>query len=147
MKAPRFTLFGFKRPREVVCFALGNLERDTLEELWERGEMSVRDMYQAFGERAAYTTVMTTLDRLFRKGLLTRRKEGRAFLYSPGISRAEFEQGVAEDVIDGLLGRGAESAEPVMACFVDAVSERDRELLDELERLVQDKKRQVKSQE
>lgn len=146
MKAPRFTLFGFRRPREVVCLSLGKLEQDTLEEVWRRGEMSVRELHQAFEERAAYTTLMTTLDRLYRKGLLARRKEGRAFLYSPRVSRAEFEQGVAEDVIEGLLGRSAKSAEPVLACFVDAVGERERELLDELDRLVKDKRRQLESQ-
>lgn len=147
MKTPRFTLIGFKRPREVVCMALGKLEREALEKTWERGEMSVREMQLDFGESVAYTTVMTTLDRLYKKGLLTRRKDGRAFFYSPRISRAEFEHEVAEDVIDGLLGRNGESAEPIMACFVDAVGERDRELLDELDRLIQDKRRQLKSQE
>ena len=147
MKAPRFALFGFRRPREVVCITLGKLERNALEEIWRRGETSVREMHQAFEERVAYTTLMTTLDRLFRKGLLSRRKEGRAFLYSAGFSRAEFEQGIAEDVIDGLLGRSVESAEPVLSCFVDAISERDRELLDELDRLVQDKRRKLQSKD
>src|SRR5262249_39095301 len=147
MKTPRFTLIGFKRPREVVCMALGKLEREALEQTWRRGEMSVREMHLAFGESVAYTTVMTTLDRLYKKGLLTRRKDGRAFFYSPRISREEFEQEVAEDVIDGLLGRSTESAEPIMACFVDAVGERDRELLDELDRLIQDKRRQLKAKE
>jgi predicted transcriptional regulator len=90
---------------------------------------------------------MTTLDRLYKKGLLTRRKSSRAFLYSPRLSPEEFEQGVAEDVIDGLLGRSVETAEPVLACFVEAVSERDRELLDELDRLVQEKRRKLKSGE
>lgn len=147
MKIPRFTLFGFRRPREVVCITLGKLERNALEEIWRRGETSVREIHQAFEERVAYTTLMTTLDRLYRKGLLARRKEGRAFLYSPRLSRDEFEQGIAEDVIDGLLGRSVESAEPVLSCFVDAVSERDRELLDELDRLVQDKRRKLLSKD
>jgi predicted transcriptional regulator len=130
-----------------MCATLGKLERDALEQMWQHGEMSVREMHQAFEERVAYTTLMTTLDRLFRKGLLDRRKAGRAFLYTARISREEFRQGVAEDIIDGLLGRSAKSAEPVLACFVDAVSERDRELLDELGRLVQDKRRQLKSKD
>lgn len=147
MKTPRFTLFGFRRPREVMCITLGKLERDALEQMWLHGEMSVREMHLAFEERVAYTTLMTTLDRLYRKGLLERRKERRAFLYSPRISREEFEQGVAADIIDGLLGHTAQNAEPVLACFVDAVSERDRELLDELGRLVQDKRRQLKAKD
>ena len=83
--------------------ALGDLEREVMEEIWRRGEMSVRDIHTGFGdERAAYTTLMTTLDRLYRKGLLERRKEGRAFLYSARISRDEFTRSVAKDVLKGF---------------------------------------------
>ena len=141
MKAPRFLLRGFRRPCEVASLALGKLERRVLDEAWGRGEVSVRDIYVAFDERIAYTTLMTTLDRLYKKQILDRRKDGRAFLYSATVSREEFEHGIREDVIDGLLGRGAEGIQPVLACIVDTVSERDRKSLDELERLVREKKR------
>lgn len=143
MKSPGFTLFGFRRPREVVCLALGKLEREVMEESWTRGETSVAEVHKAFGERVAYTTLMTTLDRLYKKRLLNRRKDGRAFLYSPRVSREEFERGVAEDVIDGLLDRDAEMVEPLLACIVETVSERDREHLDTLLRLVQEKRREL----
>lgn len=144
MNIPGFTLLGFKRPREVVCETLGKLERKVMEETWQRGEVSVRDIFKSFDEVIAYTTVMTTLDRLYKKGLLTRRKDGRAFLYSPRVSRDEMEQGVAKDVIEGLLGSEAAGVEPILACIVDAVSERDRELLDELDRLVKEKRRELR---
>ncbi len=87
---------------------------------------------------------MTTLDRLYKKRLLDRRKDGRAFFYSPAVSREEFEHGIREDVIDGLLGPEAEGVQPVLACIVDTVSERDRQLLDELDRLIKDKKRELR---
>lgn len=147
MKTSRFLLRGFKRPREVASQALGKLEREVLNEIWRREEVSVRDVYLAFGEDIAYTTVMTTLDRLFKKKLLTRRKDGRAFVYLPAVSPHEFEQGIREDVIDGLLGHGAEAVGPVLACIVDTVSERDSELLDELDRLVKEKKRELRRQD
>jgi predicted transcriptional regulator len=143
MKAPRFLLRGFRRPSEVASLALGRLERQVLDEAWARREVSVRDIYLVFEERIAYTTLMTTLDRLYKKRLLDRRKAGRAFLYSPAVTREEFENGIREDVIDGLLGHGAEGIQPVLACIVDTVSERDRELLDELDRLVKEKKREL----
>jgi len=143
MKTPRFLLRGFRRPRDVASVALGPLEREVLEETWRREEISVRDVFVSFNQRVAYTTLMTTLDRLYKKGLLSRRKSGRAFLYSPTLTREEFEQGIAEDVIDGLLGRGAHGVEPVLACIVDAVSENDRELLDELDRLIREKRREL----
>jgi len=144
MKSSRFLLRGFRRPREIACFALGKLERQVLEEIWRLGEVSVRDIYRAFDERMAYTTLMTTLDRLFKKNLLARRKDGRAFLYAALVAREDFDQGIKEDVIDGLLGHGADAVEPVLACIVDTISERDRELLDELDRLVQEKKRELR---
>ena len=147
MATPRFTLRGFKSPREVVSQALGKLERQVLNEAWKQREVSVRDVYLAFGESVAYTTLMTTLDRLFKKKLLTRRKNGRAFVYLPAVSPEELDQGIREDVIDGLLGRGADGVQPVLACIVDAVSERDIESLDELDRLIQKKRQELKQRD
>jgi len=96
MKTSRFLLRGFKRPREVVSEALGKLEQNVLQEVWRRQEASVRDIYLAFDEKIAYTTLMTTLDRLFKKKLLTRRKDGRAFFYLAAVSPHELEQGIRE---------------------------------------------------
>ncbi|HEX5885423.1 MAG TPA: BlaI/MecI/CopY family transcriptional regulator [Pyrinomonadaceae bacterium] len=144
MKTSQFLLRGFRRPREIACFALGKLERRVLEETWRLGEASVRDIYHAFDQRIAYTTLMTTLDRLFKKKLLERRKDGRAFVYAAAVSRDDFDRGIKADVVDGLLGQGADGVEPVLACIVDTISERDRELLDELDRLVQEKKRELR---
>lgn len=104
----------------------------------------MRDIVRALGDGIAYTTVMTTLDRLYKKRLLSRCKDGRAFIYKPLVTRAEFEQGIAEDVIDGLLAGGSSGVEPVLACIVDAVSEHDRELLDELDRLIKEKRAELK---
>src|SRR5581483_8341759 len=147
MKTPRFLLRGFRRPSEVASLALGKLEREVLEQAWQRREVSVRDIYLAFEERIAYTTLMTTLDRLYKKRLLDRRKAGGAFLNSPSVSQQELEHGIREDVIDGLLGDGAEGVRPVLACIVETVSEHDRELLDELDRLIKEKKRQLRRKE
>jgi predicted transcriptional regulator len=142
MKIPSFTLRGFKRPREVMGVALGKLEREVMNVTWNRGEISVRDVYLAFERRIAYTTLMTTLQRLHKKGVLNRRKQGRAFFYLPRVSLHEFEQGIAKDLIDGLMGRSEDGLEPLLACIVDAVSERDREYLDALERLIREKKQE-----
>jgi predicted transcriptional regulator len=147
MRVPQFTLFGFRRPREVVGLTLGKLERAVMDEVWARGRVSVSEIHRAFGERTAYTTWMTTLDRLYKKGLLAREKEGRAYLYSARVSREEFERGVAEDVLGGLLERNSGGAEPLLACIVDAVSEQDRALLDELHRLVEEKRRELEGKE
>jgi len=152
MKIPLFKNQGVKKAAEAKVAELGPLEREVMEVVWQRYgtessakcEVSVRDVHQAFGERLAYTTLMTTLDRLHKKGLLERRKDGRAFLYSPRFSSQELERNIARDVIDTLLGRGENGVEPLLACIVDAVSEHDRELLDELDRLVREKRRELR---
>lgn len=114
-----------------------------MEEVWRRGKVSVRDVQEAFGERVAYTTLMTTLSRLHQKKLLNRRKESHAFLYTPRVSREEFEQTIAKEMIDGLLGS---DAGPVLLHFVEAISERDRRLLDELDRIVKEKREKLRKE-
>ncbi len=147
MSFPRFSLRGFLRPREVARLSLGELERRAMEAVWQKQELSVRDLFEELQKRWAYTTLMTTLDRLHKKGILNRRKEGRAFLYSPRISRKQLEQGIASDLIDSLLARSTGEPAPLLSCFVDVVSEKDRSLLDELERLVREKRRTLKERE
>lgn len=144
MKLPKFTLRGFKAPREVMDLALGALEREVMDVVWDKGEISVRDTWTLLGETAAYTTVMTTLDRLYRKRLLKRRKDERAFLYTATLTREEFAHAVTKDVVHGLLTQQpATEPEPLLACIIDAVTEHDKHLLDELERLVRAKKQQA----
>jgi predicted transcriptional regulator len=96
----------------------------------------VRDLIPAFPD-IAYTTLMTTMDRLHRKGVLARTREGRAFFYQPRLSRPEFESARATDALRTALEGGGAALAPLLSSFVDAVGERDREMLDELALLVQ----------
>lgn len=116
--------------------AFGPLEWRVLEALWQHGEAaSVRDLQPKFSE-IAYTTLMTTLDRLHRKGVLDRAKHGRAFRYSTHHTRAELESSLAAGALRAAI-RGDEAAlRPLMSFFVDAVGERDQEMLKELETLI-----------
>jgi predicted transcriptional regulator len=136
----RFLFWGFKSSQELLEKSLGSLERDVMALVWRRGEINVRDACDELGSIVAYTTVMTTMDRLFKKGLLTRRKVGRAFVYRATASRAEIEGAVATELVHSLLQREGEPL-PVLSSLVDAVSDRDRALLDELERLIREKRR------
>ena len=126
---------------------LGVLEGRVMQALWTGGAMSVRSLHHVFAGELAYTTLMTTMDRLFTKGLLQRRKEGRAFVYAPRMSPAELRQGATRGLLARLLGADRESARPVLSCIVESVGERDRELLDDLERLVRAKRRALESGE
>jgi len=98
---------------------LGPLEQRVLDILWARGrDARVRDLQPSF-PATAYTTLMTTLDRLHRKGVLDRVVDGRAFAYRPRLTRAE----------------------AVLSFLVDEVGSLDAESLEALERLVRDRRR------
>jgi len=120
----KFLFWGFKSSREFVENSLGALERTVMNLAWERAEISVREACERLGSSVAYTTVMTTMDRLFKKGLLDRRKVGRAFVYRARATRQELENAI-------------------LSSLVDAVSDQDRALLDELERLIREKRRSL----
>jgi len=128
-----------RRKSPGLASVFGALELRVLEALWRRGTGTVRDLCDDF-PAAAYTTLMTTMERLHKKGVLHREKSGRAFIYQPVSTRAELESGLITRAIQPLLS--SDSARPVLSCFVDEVSRHDERLLDELERLVQEKRRQ-----
>ncbi len=117
----------------------GALELRVLDAMWRRGgEVAVRDLQPDF-PGSAYTTLMTTMDRLHRKGALARRMQGRAFVYWPVSSREELESRLVTQALQPLL-QGT-TAHPVLSFFVEEVSRQDDSLLDELERLVREKRR------
>ncbi len=89
----------------------------------------------------AYTTLMTTLDRLHRKGLLDRRKAGRAYVYRPRFTRAELAARQATDAMRALLAREPGALAPALSFLVDAAGREDERLLDELEELVRKRRR------
>lgn len=122
---------------------MGHLELTVMEILWARGESSVHDVAERLERPLAYTTVMTTLDRLFKKGLLDRRKFDRAFFYTPLLSRMEWEQRRAGEFAAGFLSGPPPSRDLLLSCFVDAVSKQDEALLDELEKKIKLKRREI----
>ena len=123
--------------------ALGPLEIAVMEILWTRGESNVREVAARLGRPLAYTTVMTTLDRLFKKGLLDRRKSDRAFLYLPSFSRREWEHKRAGDFLAGFLSVPQPSRELLISCLVEAVGRHDEALLGELEKKIRSKRKEL----
>jgi predicted transcriptional regulator len=116
----------------------GPLELQVLETLWRLGgEASVRDLRDDFPD-IAYTTLMTTLDRLYKKGVLSRRKSGRAFRYHPVAAREELESSIAAEALDEIVSSfsSPSTMRPLLSTFLDAVSRRDELILDELEELL-----------
>src|SRR4051812_28192195 len=85
-------------------FRLGPLEVQLLRFLWQHGGTTVREVVDSGAISGAYTTVMTTLDRLHKKGLLYREPEGRAFRYSPRQTEQEYNGDLVRGAIQQLLG-------------------------------------------
>jgi len=118
------------------------LELECLKVLWTLGEGNVKDVRQALtGSRnLAYTTVMTVLDRLARKGGVARRKVGRSFVYVPVLSRGVLRRLAVQDLVDryfdgseaallDLLKGGAPSVPAAMPADADAEADLDPTLL------------------
>jgi predicted transcriptional regulator len=114
-----------------------------MEVLWAHGESNVHDVVARLGRPLAYTTVMTTLDRLFKKHLLVRRKSERAFWYAPRWTRREWEQKRAGDFVAGFLAGSQGSGDLLISSLVDAVGQYDTALLDELERKIRVKRKEL----
>jgi predicted transcriptional regulator len=129
-----------KRAHDLDQF-FGTLEIRVLEALWDRAEpQSVRELQSAFAG-VAYTTLMTTLDRLHRKGVLDREKSGRAFAYRPRHTRQALLLGLAGQALEAVFGSRAAGLKPILSFFVETVSREDRESLAALERLVAERRK------
>ena len=114
-----------------------------METLWAQGECNVREVVDRLGRPLAYTTVMTTLDRLFKKGLLARRKAERAFFYTPMLNRAEWERKRAGDFVTGFLSVAEPSRDLLISCLVEAVGRHDEALLDEMEKKIKLRRKEL----
>ena len=88
------------------------LELECLKALWRLGHGSVHDVRQALADakrELAYTTVMTLLDRLEKRGAVTRTRRGRAFLYLPKLKRDDIRELAVKDLVGSYFG-GSEEA-------------------------------------
>jgi len=126
---------------------LGPLETYLLSVLCEQKDASVRELMAIGKLKAAYTTIMTTLDRLYKKGLLSRAKDpqGRAFRYSLRHDERELYRTVFGPDLKVLL-RSASSAALPVSFLVDTVTEHDAAWLDEMERAINRKRQELKKQ-
>lgn len=144
-KQPHLPVF---RPRnEGLEKMLGKLEAQLMEILWNADRaLNVEETREALakaGKTSAYTTIMTTLGRMYNKGLLAREMIGKAYYYTPRVSQRELTSGVTKQVIDGLLGA---FAEPAMAYFVEALSDDYPDKLDTLEAMIRRRKQERSNQ-
>ena len=102
--------------------ALGDLEREVMTQLWEAGEpLTVRQVHErVIGRDLAYTTVMTVLDRLAKKGVVIQEKADRAYRYAPAQSREEMTAALMLDALSGAPDGATRDA--ALAHFVGRLS-------------------------
>lgn len=137
---PKIALRGFKPGARGAGHVLGELESAVMEVLWSQPEQTVNGVEERLrrDREIAHTTVLTTLDRMHRKGYLTREKQAKAFVYAPRYTREEFERMMAQEVLGALIGH---FTEPALSTFVDLIGENDG-ALDQLEAKIREKRRQ-----
>ena len=122
---------------EISRRPLGELELAIMEVLWAGSPRIVHEIGEALSERSlAYNTVMTTADRLYKKGLLVREKVGHAFSYSPRIGRDAYDRQLVAAVLQDLP---TASMAAMLSGFLDFAAS-DDEALAELERLIEERK-------
>ena len=128
-------------PRAIV---LGRLEALVMECLWRSDEaLSVRDVAARLDGPWAYTTLMTTLDRLFKKNLASREPKGRAFVYRARLSRTDLGVHALKTAVSDI-DAGTDTRDLALAALVDALESHDPDLLDSLDRLVREKRKALR---
>ncbi len=114
---------------------LGPLEAEIMDVIWEQGPSTVAAVHRVLRNRKdiAYTTVMTTMSRLAKKKLLIQDTSSSSYVYTPAISREDFERYVCTWVIKGLL---EDYGAAVVGYFVDAIADTDPSLQERLRNAV-----------
>jgi predicted transcriptional regulator len=122
---------------------LGELEIQVLECLWRKDSLTASEAHAILGKRRGISpnTVQSTLERLYRKGILGREKEQRAYRYIPKIPRENLLADLFADLAARLGGHGPAAT---LAAFIDTAERLDVSALAELERLIEQRKSQQK---
>ena len=134
------------RPFHASAVRFGPLETKLLDVLWRQDEPVTVRHIQLISPELAYTTIMTTLDRLYRKGVLLRHKQGRAFTYQPRCSRDELLSELMSGQVAHLLAASRQST-VLLSTLVRAVGSTDVALLDELDSLVRAERLRLKMEQ
>ncbi len=123
--------------RAGIGMTMGRLEYKVFDAVCKLGKASVRDILDAVGSTYAYTTVMTTCDRLAKKGILGRVKDGNRYLYTPAASRDSMDKDATCKVLESIMNS---MTEPVMSGFLDMLEKTDSAKLEMLERMIKERK-------
>lgn len=123
---------------------LGELETQVLKHLWQYAPASAKDVHGVFAKSrgGSLNTIQSTLDRLFKKSLLSREKSGHAWVYSPSVERRQLIAKIITEVTQSFV---AHEESGLMTAFASMSEELDDQQLDKLEQLI--KQRRARLQE
>jgi predicted transcriptional regulator len=122
---------------------LGDLEVAVLEHLWATGPAPAKAVHGAIGTQRNITlnTVQSTLERLYRKGLLRREKVSHAYIYTTKVLREELMTQAIGEVIAAFTG---DKTRPLLSAFIDLAARVDEQNLDRLEQLIAARRMQAR---
>jgi predicted transcriptional regulator len=123
---------------------LGELEKQVLQYLWDTDQADAKQVHAHFKKRrgGSLNTIQSTLDRLFKKGLLLREKHGHAFHYMAAIERQNFIGQLIKDITSDF---SAADENPLLAAFTSISLEFSEDQLEELERLIDARRAKAQS--
>lgn len=133
-----------KNPKEGYGKVIGPLEHEILEVLWASGGSSGKEIFAEIKKtrHLALTTVLTVLERLAKKGFVTKVKGESVFIFKPAFTKAEFAKEVSHDVLKDIFDISASGA---CASFVDILAEADPLELERLSALIERKKKTLET--
>jgi len=123
---------GGKRGKSMP--ALGPRELDVLDQLWRHEELSARLLRERLTTDLSLNTVQSTLERLYQKGLVNRRKQGRAFIYNAAMSRSDIVSRVLGDLARDI---GGGDLAPIISGFAEFLAEDDAQMQQRLLQMIQ----------
>lgn len=134
--------FRLRLGKKGLELRLHELEAAIMDVVWKRqlSSFAVSDVLAVLEKQRdiAYTTVMTTVSRLHGKGLLSRTRDGKRYLYSPKLTREQFLEATAREVLDGAV-----EGHQAMAMLAERVSEASSGELDDLEALIKQRREEL----
>ncbi len=124
-----------------VSRPLGELEKEVMIVLWEIGKATGKEVWRGIKttRKVALTTVLTVIDRLSRKGLISKSKEDGFLVYRPFITKEDYTKQVAGKMLKDYMDLSSAS---LIASFVDTLEEMEPDQIDKLSRYIEKKRKE-----
>ena len=147
MKDKKIKIDNLNLSEKGIKKAFGFLESKVMEVAWEsKDKISVRKVFERLSQtrEIAYTTVMTTMDRLYKKGLLFREKFSKGYVYWPALTEDKLKKHIVKETLKGLYN---DMKKPLMSYFSDADQPEDIEIIETFTEIIDNLKKEGRENE